>query len=77
MAQKQPNPAPARATEPALNGLTRAQMEQAFDAWERGYRIAPEKYRTPDECKCLSVSQVSAERTDYFWELLKLEQARA
>lgn len=59
-----------------LSDVTRAQVEQAFEAWERGYRIEPEKYRTADECKCLSVSQVSAERADYFVELLRVEQRK-
>lgn len=59
-----------------MDNVTREQVEQAFEAWERGYRIAPEKYRTPDECKCLGVSQVSAERADYFIELLRIEQSK-
>ena len=76
MVQKLPNPAPTK-TQPTLNGLTMQQMEQAFEAWEKGFRIAPEKYRTEDEVRCLSVSQVSAERADYFFELLTLEQMKA
>lgn len=59
-----------------INGLTRQQMEQAFEAWENGFRIEPAKFRSPDECKQLSVSQVSAERTDYFWQLLLPQQAK-
>lgn len=78
MAQKLPTQAPIGvAVTPHINALTRDQMEQAFEAWERGFRIEPEKYRTQDEVRCLSVSQVSAERADYFWELLRLEQAKA
>lgn len=76
MVQKLPSPRPAT-TQPALHGLTKQQMELAFEAWEKGFRIGPEKYRTEDEVRCLSVSQVSAERADYFFELLKLEQAKA
>lgn len=57
--------------------MSKAQLEQAFEAWEKGCRIDPGKYRTADECKRLSVSQLSAERADYFYELLTLEQAKA
>lgn len=76
MVQKLPNPA-LTTEHPALQDLTKQQMEQAFDAWEKGFRIDPEKYRTEDEVRFLSVSQVSAERADYFFELLKLEQVQA
>ena len=76
MTQKLPNPAPPK-TQPTLNGLTIQQIEQAFEAWEKGFRIAPEKYRTENEVRCLSVSQVSAERADYFFELLNVQQVRA
>ena len=76
MAQKLPNPVPT-SLQTKLHGLTKQQMEQAFEAWEKGFRIEPEKYRTEDETRCLSMSQVSAERTDYFFALLQLEQAKA
>lgn len=57
-----------------LKRTTKRQMEQAFEAWENDFRIDPAKYRTLDEIRGLSVSQVSAERADYFFELLTLEQ---
>jgi hypothetical protein len=60
-----------------LSTVTRDQMEQAFEAWENGFRINPAAYRTEDETRQLPVSAVSAERADYFFELLKLEQAKA
>lgn len=56
-----------------LHRIDKGTLEAAFERWEKGYRITPDKYRTPEECKCLSVSQVSAERADYFFELLALE----
>jgi hypothetical protein len=59
-----------------LATVTKAQLAQAFEAWERGYRIAPDKYRTPTECAMLGVSQISAERADYFFELLAIEQQK-
>lgn len=74
---------PVKAAQPAkeapmteeLNNVTKAQMERAFEAWENGYRIEPDKYRTPEECAGLPVTQVSAERADYFFELLTLQQS--
>jgi hypothetical protein len=68
MAQKLPQELPA--TKSGALYVTKEQMEQAFEAWEKGYRIEPEKFRTLEECKFLGVSQLSAERADYFYELL-------
>lgn len=59
-----------------LGRVTKEQLERAFEAWETGFRISPEKYRTQDEVRCLAVSQVCAERADYFYELLVIEQAK-
>lgn len=74
MSQKQPNPPPVSRAG-VLNALTKQQMDQAFEAWERGCRIHPERFRRPEEVACLGISQVSAERTDYLFELLMMEQA--
>ena len=60
-----------------LVNVTREQMEKAFEAWESGFRIEPEKFRSHEETLGLSVSQVSAERADYFFELVRLQQANA
>lgn len=79
MVRKLPNEIPqgnAAQVRVALDPVTIAQMEQAFEAWERGFRIEPDKYRTAQECICLGVSQVSAERADYFFQLLWLEQQK-
>lgn len=59
----------------ALNQVTKEQMQEAFEQWEQGFRISPENYRTEEETRGLSVSQVSAERADYFFELVRLQQA--
>ena len=53
----------------------REQLERAFQLWEDGYRIAPDKYRTAEEMAGLTVSQLSAERADYFAELLAMVAA--
>lgn len=55
-----------------LHRIDKTTLELAFEAWEKGYRISPEKYRTTEECKFLGVSQLSAERADYFFELLQV-----
>ena len=54
--------------------ITKAQLELAFEAWEQGFRIDPDKFRTAEEVADLSVSQVSAERADYLFELLAMQQ---
>lgn len=59
-----------------LPPITKTHLENAFEAWEKGCRVNPEMFRTEEECRRLSVSQVSAERADYFFELLKQEVAR-
>lgn len=59
-----------------LSPVKKRQLELAFEAWETGYRIEPSKFRPPEECAWLNVSQVSAERADYFFELLVIEQAK-
>jgi hypothetical protein len=60
-----------------MDNITKEQMQAAFEAWENGFRVEPEKFRTHEECAALGIDIVSAERTDYFWELIKLEQAKA
>jgi hypothetical protein len=60
-----------------MNGLTKQDLERAFEAWEKGFRVRPEAYRTADECLYLSVSQVSAERADYMFELLSIQRQAA
>lgn len=51
--------------------LTVAQLAQAFEAWETGYRAEPEKYMTEAQTAALNVSTVSADRAVYFAALLR------
>ena len=55
--------------------VTMEQMAQAFEAWENGFRAAPEKFLTAAECAALNVSEVSADRAAYFRELLAVSLA--
>lgn len=61
----------------ALKPITKQHLEQAFEAWETGFRVDPKAYRTEEETRGLPVSQVSAERADYFFTLLDAVQAKA
>lgn len=46
------------------------ELARAFEAWETGYRIHPEKFRSQEQIVLLGVSQVSKERAEYFFGLL-------
>lgn len=46
-------------------------LAKAFEAWELGFRAAPQSFRTTEEIAQLGVSQVTAERADYFFALLQ------
>ena len=51
--------------------ISRETLAKAFEAWENGFRTQPQAFRTSEECLQLGVSQVSAERADYFYDLLQ------
>jgi hypothetical protein len=60
------------ATQQFIHGaITHDRLAQAFEAWERGFRAEPQNFRTGADCLALGVSQISAERADYFFELLR------
>lgn len=49
-----------------LSSVTRAELAQAFEKWEQDFRVHPDKLLSAEEVMFLGVSQVSAERADYF-----------
>jgi hypothetical protein len=57
-------------TRAAPMSVTLEQMAQAFEAWENGFRAAPERFLTTEECAALNVSTLSADRASYFRGLL-------
>lgn len=42
----------------------------AFEKWESDYRVNPSNYLTHEEVAASGVSEVSADRAEYFMELL-------
>lgn len=63
-------------TDNTLANVTKEQMIHAFEAWENGFRVNHANFYTPEETAAMGVTQVSVERADYFFELLKVEQAK-
>ncbi len=58
-------------TPAAVHGeITRDRLARAFERWEQGWRATPSAFRSEAECLALGVSEVSAERADYFFALL-------
>jgi hypothetical protein len=60
-----------------IQNVTLASMAQAFEAWENGFRADPSKYLTAEECAAANVSQLSADRAAYFYELLTAKKESA
>jgi hypothetical protein len=44
---------------------------KAFEAWENDYRANPQEYLTPEEASEIGVSQLSADRANYFYHLMR------
>jgi hypothetical protein len=47
-------------------------LAKAFELWENSYRANPNKYLTAEVCARLKVSEISADRAEYFQELLDM-----
>lgn len=59
-----------------MNNVTKEQLAQAFEAWEKDYRVNQSDYKSKEECTFMGVSQLSAERAEYFYALLQSCPAR-
>lgn len=51
--------------------ITLKQAAIVFEKWETEYRASPEEFLTSEEVSQLGVSEVSAQRAEYFIQLLK------
>lgn len=49
---------------------TLIEMAQAFEAWERDFRAAPEQFLSAQECAAAEISELSASRASHFAALL-------
>ena len=47
------------------------QFAKAFEAWENDYRTNPQEYMTPEQALELGVSELSAQRASYFYQLMQ------
>jgi hypothetical protein len=46
------------------------QMARAFEAWESDFRANPQEFMSGGACAAAGVSELSANRAAYFYELL-------
>lgn len=44
---------------------------KAFQLWEDGFRAEPSSFMTAEQSAEMEVSQLSTERAEYFYQLLK------
>lgn len=54
-----------------MNNTILGKFAKAFELWEQGFRTDPTKFLTYEEAAKMGVSELSAERAAYFYQLLE------